>query len=73
MVVFSIRVRISWAVAIGKVLLRLMGTRTFVKNHGGFKTGYTEDKLLWASSSKLAAPRPGYTRLPRNRCCLLRA
>ena len=39
MVVFSIRVRISWAVAIGKVLLQLMDTRTFVRNHDGFKTG----------------------------------
>jgi hypothetical protein len=28
--VFSIRLRISWAVAIGKVLLQLMNARTFV-------------------------------------------
>jgi hypothetical protein len=42
-VVFSIRLRISRAVAIGKVLLQLMDARTFVRNHDGIKTGYTED------------------------------
>jgi len=34
--------RISWAVVIGKVLLQLMDARTFVRNHDGIKTGYTE-------------------------------
>ena len=33
MVVFSIRLRISSAVAIGKVLLQLIDARTFVRNH----------------------------------------
>jgi hypothetical protein len=44
-VVLSIRLRISWAVAIANVLLQLMDARTFVRNHDGIKAGYTEDVL----------------------------
>ena len=43
MVVCSIRLRISWAVVIGKVLLQLMDARTFVRTQVGIKAGYTED------------------------------
>jgi hypothetical protein len=45
-VVCSTRLRISRAVAIGKVLLQLMDARTFVRNHDGIKTGYTKDVPL---------------------------
>jgi hypothetical protein len=54
-VVCSIRLRISWAVAIGKVLLQLMDARTFVRNHDEIKTGYTKDvhiKYLYLLRSK---------------------
>jgi hypothetical protein len=39
----SVNDRIFWAVAIGKVLLRLMDAKTFVRNHDGIQVGYTKD------------------------------
>ena len=46
MVVCSIRLRISRAVAIGEVLLQLTVARTFVRNQSGIKTGHTKHARL---------------------------
>jgi hypothetical protein len=53
-VVFSIRPRISRAVAIGKVRRELMDARTLVRNHDRIKTGYAKYVLLFGAGKRLS-------------------
>ena len=52
--VFSIRLRISWDVTIGKVRLELMDARTLVRNHDGIKTGYAKYLLSFGAGKGLS-------------------
>jgi hypothetical protein len=69
--------RISWTVVIQKAPLQLMDARTFVRNHDGIKTGYTEDvplrgsdgvvSWLYQAARTLVYAAEAYRRLERPR------